>query len=503
MNPHILAIDQSTSATKAMLFDRSGRLVHRESLPHAQYYPMPGYVEHDGEEIYANTLAVMKLCVNNSGIAQSELACLAITNQRETVIIWHRGTGKPICYAAVWQCLRGSQICSELQEHSLLVHQKTGLMLDPYFSASKLKWMLDNTPGARAMAESGDLLFGTMDSWLVWKLTGGKKHITDYSNASRTLLFNINSLQWDPELFAIFDIPESMAPELTAADVVVGATTEGNPFSREVPIAGLLGDSHAALFGEGCFEPGSVKATYGTGSSIMMNIGPEPQLHQSGIVTSVGYGLASGTVYALEGNIHCSGVTIQWLKEDIELIKDSAEASALSLALESTEGVYLVPAFTGLGAPYWDNDARAIICGMSRSTRKAHIVRAAEESIAYQGADLLEAFQELTSVSISMLHVDGAPTRDEFLMQFQADILGIPVCCAPLEEVSALGSAFAAGLAVGVWVDLNAVSALGEPGKLFQPKMGRKERQLLRNGWKQAVARARLPSLDQGGAKIE
>ena len=491
MSSYILAVDQSTSATKAILIDEHGSPVTRESMPHRQYYPQEGFVEHDAEEIYRNALAVMKNCVTRSGVSESDIAVVAITNQRETALVWDRGTGKPICKAAVWQCLRGQEICGKLKAEGRgdLVKQKTGLILDPYFSASKLKWMLDNTEGARDKADQGRLAFGTIDSWLVWKLTGGASHVTDFSNASRTLLFDISSLSWSDELLDLFDIPASMAPLPVVADAIVGRTRIGRPFNVEVPIAGLLGDSHAALFGETCFERGSVKATYGTGSSIMMNIGPEPIESRRGIVTSVGFGLSSGTTYAFEGNIHSSGGTIQWLVEDVGLIQDAKESSALSFAIDSTEGVYLVPAFVGMGAPHWDNEARAALVGMSRNTGKAHIVRAAEESIAYQVRDLLTVMSAEADSEPAILSADGGATRDEFLMQFQSDVLGIPVQCAGIEEVSALGSAFAAGLAVGLWSGLDEIKGLRTSGQKFVPRMDDAKRARLLKGWEEAVGR--------------
>jgi glycerol kinase len=491
MSRYILSVDQSTSATKAMLFDEQGNLLTRESVPHQQYYPREGFVEHDAVEIYGNTVAVMRGCVEKSGLSVSELAAIAITNQRETVLVWDRDTGKPIANAAVWQCLRGREICAALiaEGHGDMVKQKTGLLLDPYFSASKIKWILDNTAGARERADAGGLAFGTIDSWLVWNLTGGTVHVTDYSNASRTLLFDISRLAWSPELLELFDIPASMTPILVASDVVVGTTKKGEPFGVELPIAGLLGDSHAALFGETCFDRAAVKTTYGTGSSIMMNVGPEPIESKRGIVTSVGYGLSSGTAYAFEGNIHSSGGTIQWLVEDVGLIGDAAESSTLSRSVDSTEGVYLVPAFVGLGAPYWDNEARAALVGMSRSTAKAHIVRAAEESIAYQVRDLLSTMCVEASADVAVLSADGGATRDEFLMQFQSDILNVAVQCAGIEEVSALGSAYAAGLAVGIWSDLDELKGLNVSGRKYVPRMAGDTRERLISGWREAVGR--------------
>ena len=493
MDRYILAIDQSTSATKAVLFDGIGGMIGRTSVPHKQYYPSAGFVEHDAEEIYANTLKAMKRCVDENDVSVNDLAAVAITNQRETALVWNRRTGDPIANAAVWQCLRGEPLCTELSAkgHGEMVKNTTGLVLDPYFSASKIRWLLDNVSGAREAASAGDLLFGTIDSWLVWKLTAGQVHVTDFSNACRTLLLDIHSLQWSKQLFDLFDIPIEMAPELIYSDTVVGTTRKGGPFEREVPIAGLFGDSHAALFGETCFDPGSVKATYGTGSSIMMNIGDTPRQSEKGIVTSVGYSLSTGTAYVFEGNIHSSGATLQWLAEDVGLIESPAESSRLSQSVPSAEGVYLVPAFVGLGAPYWDSEARALITGMTRSTQKAHIVRAAQESIAYQVCDLIELMSAEAGLEIPVLNVDGGPTRDEFLMQFQADILGLSVRCAVIEEVSALGSAYAAGLAVGIWSGIDELKSLTSRGRQYEHTMDAGERDRLVAGWKTAVERAR------------
>lgn len=493
MKRYILSIDQSTSATKAVLFDGSGDIIGRVSVPHKQYYPAAGFVEHDGEEIYANTLNVMKRCAKEYALSEMNLAAVAITNQRETAIVWNKKTGKPIANAAVWQCLRGEPLCIKLKTegHAEAVEKITGLVLDPYFSASKITWLLDNVQGARENAAAGDLAFGTIDSWLVWKLTGGKAHVADYTNACRTLLLDIHSLEWSEELFNLFDIPIEMAPELVYSDTVVGKTRKGEPFDYEVPIAGLSGDSHAALFGETCFDPGTAKATYGTGSSIMMNIGATPRKSKKGIVTSVGYCLGSGAAYAFEGNIHSTGATIQWLVEDIGLIKSPAECTSISKSVPSTDGVYLVPAFVGLGAPYWDSEARALITGMSRSTQKAHIARAAVESIAYQVRDLVEVMAAEAGLKISVLNADGGPSRDEFLMQFQADILGLSVQSAAIEEVSALGSAYAAGLAIGLWSGIDELRSLSKNGTWYKDKMNATERERLVAGWKSAVDRTR------------
>jgi glycerol kinase len=493
-NQFILAIDQSTSATKVMIFDASANLVHRVSLPHEQYYPAEGFVEHDAEEIFGNTVKGMNEVVRATGISVSELAAISITNQRETSLIWDRTTGKPIANAAVWQCQRGKDFCAELNEkgYNRIIREKTGLITDPYFSASKLRWIMNHIPGAKEKAGNGELLLGTMDSWLLWKLTKGKVHATDYSNACRTMLFNINTLKWDEELIELFGLHPSMFPEVKFSDTIFGYSDPSIVFGQPVAIAGLLGDSHAALFGQNCFELGMAKATYGTGSSIMMNIGNEPLAAPAGLVTSVGYGRAGKIDYVFEGNIHCTGDTINWLVNDAELISSAAETEQLALSVSDNNQVYFVPAFVGLGAPYWDNQARASISGMARNTKKAHIVRAALESIAYQIKDLIDMMVENATIPFREMRVDGGPTRNNFLMQFQSDMLRKEVVRSNIEEVSALGSAFMAGLACGLWKDLDEIKALRKVDKSFRPEMNSEEVEKLYSGWKMAVRRVRL-----------
>jgi len=490
----ILAIDQSTSATKVMLFDRQASLVDRLSCPHQQFYPEAGFVEHDPEEIFANTVKGMAEILQLAGLKASDLAVVSITNQRETSLIWDRNTGKPIANAAVWQCQRGKDFCRSLNDQGIgpTIRQKTGLIIDPYFSASKLRWIINHVSGAKEKAQNGDLLLGTMDSWLLWKLTNGKVHGTDYSNACRTMLFNINTLKWDEELISLFDLHPSMFPEVKFSDQIFGTTDPEVVFDNPVAISGLLGDSHAALFGQNCFEPGMAKATYGTGSSIMMNIGNQPLTSPEGLVTSIGWGHAGAIDYVFEGNIHCTGDTINWLINDAELIKNAAESETLALSVSDSNQVYFVPAFVGLGAPYWDNQARACISGMSRNTKKAHIVRAALESIAYQVKDLIDLMVENASISFREMRVDGGPTRNNFLMQFQSDMLRKEVVRSNIEEISALGSALMAGLAVGFWNDLDEIKALRKVDKTFTPNMPSEEIGKLYSGWKLAVKRARL-----------
>ncbi len=490
----IITIDQSTSATKVMLFNREAELVHRTSIPHKQYYPQAGFVEHDANEIFENTLKGIEDVLSKKSINAESLDGIAITNQRETVVIWDKITGNPVAGAAVWQCLRGEGYCKKLKNNGFeeLISSKTGLIIDPYFSASKLQWIMENTEGLSEKATKGDLLLGTMDSWLLWKLSGGKVHATDHSNACRTMLFNIHTLQWDDELIELFGLKKNMFPEVKFSDEVFGYTDSSVFPGQPVPIAGLLGDSHAALFGQNCFTPGMGKATYGTGSSIMMNIGENPLDAPKGLVTSVGYSLNKRVHYVFEGNIHCTGDTINWLKNDIQLIDDALETESLARSVSDNNGVYFVPAFVGLGAPYWDNSARACLSGMPRNTTKAHIIRAALESIAYQVKDLILQMEGEGGISVKELRVDGGPTRNNFLMQFQADILNHDVARSEIEEVSALGATFMAGLAVGFWKDLSEIESLRQSAQLFQPEMGQTEIKNLYDGWKKAIERTRL-----------
>lgn len=490
---YILAIDQSTSATKTALIDRAGKITCRKAIPHRQFYPEAGFVEHDPVEIWENTLSALRETIGANQLSPADLAAISITNQRETVLIWDRHSGKPVYPAIVWQCQRGADLCRSLREEgkSKLIREKTGLLIDPYFSASKLSWIVEHVEGVSEKASRGDLLAGTMDSWLLWNLTGGKVHATDHSNACRTMLFNIHELKWDEEMTALFHIPRNMLPEIRFSDEVFGYT-DPKLLGGSIPVAGMIGDSHAALFGQNCFSPGTAKATYGTGSSIMMNIGRKALPAPEGLVTSVGYGVGKTIDYVFEGNIHCTGDTINWLKNELKLINDASETEALAGSVNDSNGTYLVPAFVGLGAPYWDNQARACLSSISRNTNRAHIVRAALESIAYQIKDLISLMEEQAGIPLRELRVDGGPTRNRFLMQFQADILNRPVVRSDIEEVSALGSAFLAGLATGFWKNQEEIQSLRETGKLFIPEMKHEKIQKLYEGWKKAVDRARL-----------
>ena len=487
---YILSIDQSTSATKAVLFDSKSQITAKASKEHGQFYPKPGWVEHDPEEIFNNTVDIIKEL--SSSNPEKKIVALAITNQRETVVVWDSTTGKPVYNAVVWQCNRGADRCKQLVEKgwNKVVRQKTGLHVDPYFSATGISWILENVPGAREKAGKGELRFGTIDSWLIWKLTNGKTHATDYSNASRTMLFNINTLEWDNEIMAELGIPTSMAPFVKFADEIFGITNVNGILKTEIPITGVLGDSHAALFGQLCFEPGMGKATYGTGSSIMMNIGSQPLESPDGLVTSVGYGLNGTIAYVFEGNIHCTGATIKWLQDDLQLIDDASETEVIAKQVSSNEGVYLVPAFAGLGAPYWNYEARAIICGMTRGTKKAHIVRAALEAIAYQVKDLIDLMISSAGIQLKELRVDGGPVKNNFLMQFQADILHASINRSNIPEASALGVALVAGLSAGIWKNREELGSLRTGDDHIVGKMATKEIEKLYDGWKKAVKRA-------------
>lgn len=491
---YIISIDQSTSASKFIIFNRLAELVHRITIPHHQYFPVPGFVEHDPVEIYENVRRGIRSVCSEAGIRKNEIAGIAITNQRETALIWDKYTGLPVANAAVWQCQRGAGFCKVLQDQGMsgLIRGKTGLIIDPYFSASKLKWIMDNTKGIKEKAANGDLLLGTIDSWLLWKLTNGKVHATDYTNACRTMLFNIHTLGWDIDLVELFSLHESMFPEVRFSDEIFGYTDPSAAFESELPVAGLTGDSHGAFFGQNCFEPGTGKATYGTGSSIMMNIGAKALDPPEGLVTSIGFGCRRRIDYVFEGNIHCSGDTLNWLKNELGLINEVNEAEPLATSVSDNNGVYLVPAFVGLGAPYWDNKAKASISGITRNTTREHIVRAALESIAYQVKDLTDLMGSREGIRLQFLNVDGGPTRNNFLMQFQADLIRGRIIRLGIEEISALGSAFQAGLAFGFWKSLEEIKTMKQIDKAFDPEIPVHEAEKLYKGWKKAVERTQL-----------
>ena len=486
---YILGIDQSTSGTKAILFNNNAEFVFRSNTEHKQYYPKPGWVEHDPEEIYRNTLKVIKECVKESGISKENIHCISITNQRETALAWDKKTGKPVCNAVVWQCMRGEEQCNRLKAngHEKLIRERTGLLIDPYFSASGLSWILNQNADIKSKAEKGELAAGTIDSWLIWKLTDGNSHHTDYSNACRTLLFNIHHLKWDIEICNLFDIPVQVLPTPKPADEIFGFTTAGNFFDMEIPISGVLGDSHGALFGQRCYSSGLSKVTYGTGSSVMMNIGDRVIEAPKGLVTSVGFGLKDRINYVFEGNIHSTGATIKWLVDSVKLLSSSAESEEIATSVSSSEGVYFVPAFAGLGAPYWNNSVKASISGISGGATKAHIIRAALESIAYQVKDLLDLMSDKAGISLKEIRVDGGPTNNHFLMQFQSDLLNASISISDIEEASALGAALAGGLGTGLWNSLEEIQQLYRTRDKIQPKMEPGKRKQLYEGWKLAV----------------
>jgi glycerol kinase len=493
MSQYIIAIDQSTSSTKALLFDETCRVVARTNVDHKQYYPQTGWVEHDAEEIYYNMVEAIRRVVAEVDTHYSLVPCtfsLAITNQRETAVVWNKTTGKPIAKAVVWQDTRGAELCRQLRDDSKTVEMvmaKSGLLIDPNFSASGVKWLLDNVPGAREAAEKGELLMGTIDTWLVWKLTGGKVHATDTTNASRTMLFNIHTLEWDDELLRLFDIPRSMMPEVLPCDAVYGETTCDGLFSKPIQIAGVLGDSHGALVGQMCFEPGSGKVTYGTGSSVMVNIGEEPKAAPEGLVTSVGFSAFDKTWYGYEGNIYSTGATLKWIADQLQLVGHPREMEALATSVPDNGGVYIVPAFSGLGAPWWQSDVKGAVFGLTFATTKAHFLRAALESIAYQIKDLVDVMAHATGGSLKEIAADGGPTKNRFLMQFQADQLGTPVVCTEVDDASALGAVIMNGFARGLWKSFDDVTDFRKVTETYQPQLS-EQKEKLYQGWRNAVS---------------
>ena len=483
----VISIDQSTQSTKAFLFDEDGRILGRASLSHRQIYPQPGFVEHDPEEIYINIVSVIKQLVSNDA-DENEDYSIAVTNQRETVVVWEKNTGKPVCNAVVWQCMRGEQICNSLKEsgHMETFRKKSGLLIDPYFSASGVKWILDNIEGAREAAERGDLLMGTIETWIIWKMTEGRSHVTDYTNASRTMLFNIHTLDWDKELMDLLTIPASMLAKPLPSDSIFGETTLGGLFRNPVKIAGAIGDSHGALTGQMCFTEGLGKATYGTGSSVMVNIGENYSDAPSGLVTSVGYSALGKVFYAFEGNIHCTGMTITWLEKELQLICGASEIEQIATSVEDNGGVYFVPAFAGLGAPWWQPKAKAMVCGLSLGTGKAHVCRAALESIGYQVTDLIKAMTDSAGISLKEMRVDGGPTKNGFLMQFQSDLLGVPVVRSEVEDASAFGAFIINGFATGRLSSFEEASRLAHFEGAIMPSPGESVSKAY-EGWRKAV----------------
>ena len=488
---YILGIDQSTQGTKAVLFDKDGKIIARADAAHKQIVNDQNWVSHDLEEIYANVIKAARQVVEKAGIDKKQIVCIGIDNQRETTAAWNRKTGKPVADAIVWQCSRAKDICRRIGEDGVSgekVYRRTGLKLSPYYPAGKMAWFLENISGAKELAENGELALGTMDSWLVYKLTGGKEFKTDYSNASRTQLLNIKDLVWDREMCELFGIPMKALPQICDSDSTFGYTDLEGYLDKEIPICGILGDSHGALYGHNCRQAGGIKTTYGTGSSVMMNTGETPFFSEHGLSTSLAWRIKGKASYVLEGNINYTGAVISWLKNDLKLIDSAGETEELAKAANLEDETYLVPAFSGLGAPYWDSDARAVISGMSRTTGKNEMIKAALESIAYQISDIVEIMKRTAGLEIAEIRVDGGPTRNHFLMQFQSDILNIPVRVPDAEELSGIGAAYAAGIAMGIYDEKSLFENVNSTE--YKARMNETERERKINGWRQAVEKA-------------
>ncbi|WP_436895471.1 glycerol kinase GlpK [Mammaliicoccus sciuri] len=497
MEKYILSIDQGTTSSRAILFDKEGTIKFVSQREFKQYFPKGGWVEHDANEIWTSVLAVISSVLNENNISPKQIEGIGITNQRETAVVWDKNTGRPVYHAIVWQSRQTQDICTELKSKDLepIFKEKTGLLLDPYFSGTKVKWILDNVEGAREKAENGDLLFGTIDTWLIWKFTGDV-HVTDYSNASRTLMYNIYDLKWDEELLEYLDVPASMLPEVKPSSEVYGYTQQHHFFGEKIAIAGVAGDQQAALFGQACFESGEVKNTYGTGGFMLMNTGEKAVKSESGLLTTLAYGLDGKVNYALEGSIFVSGSAIQWLRDGLRMIKSAPASEDYANRVKSTEGVYVVPAFVGLGTPYWDADARGAIFGLTRGTEKEHFIRATLESLCYQTRDVLEAMEKDSGINVETLRVDGGAVKNNFLMQFQADIVDTPVERPEVNETTALGAAYLAGLAVGFWKSKDEIKQRWKLETEFKPELEEEEREKLYKGWKTAVKATQAFKLD-------
>lgn len=488
----VLALDQGTTSCRAILFDKDSNIVGVAQKEFTQIYPRAGWVEHNAEEIWSTQYGVIAEVVAKTRVKPEEIAAIGITNQRETTVVWDKNTGQPVYNAIVWQCRRTAGICDELKARGLAdtFRHKTGLVLDAYFSGTKVKWILDNVPGARERAEKGELLFGTMDTWLIWKLTGGRVHVTDYSNASRTLLYNIRELKWDEEILRELNIPTSLLPEVKPSSQVYGYTDPEQFLGHAVPISGVAGDQQAALFGQACYQPGMAKNTYGTGCFMLMNTGDKLYDSQNGLLTTIAWGIDGRVEYALEGSIFIAGAAIQWLRDGLKLVEAAPDSEYFAGKVQDTDGVYLVPAFVGLGAPYWDMRARGAIVGLTRGTTKYHIIRAALESLAYQTRDVLGAMEADSGIQLTALKVDGGAVANNLLMQFQADILGVPVERPQVIETTALGAAYLAGLAVGFWQSKEELASRWKLDSRFAPQMAAEQREKLYRGWQKAVRRA-------------
>lgn len=492
MKKYILSLDQGTTSSRAIVFDDKGMIVGSSQKEITQIYPKAGWVEHDAMEIWGSQSGVAREVLEKTGIRPEEIAGIGITNQRETTVVWDKTTGRPVYNAIVWQCRRTAAMCEALKAKGLedTIRNKTGLVIDAYFSATKIRWILDNVEGARDKAEKGDLLFGNIDTWLIWNLTRGRVHVTDYSNASRTMIYNIKTLQWDEELLSELDIPISMLPEVKPSSCVYGHTDPQTFGGAQIPIAGDAGDQQAALFGQVCFEAGTAKNTYGTGCFMLMNTGEKPIESKNGLITTIAWGIDDKVIYALEGSIFIAGASIQWLRDELKLVYDAAQSEYYANLVDDTNGVYVVPAFTGLGAPYWDMYARGAIVGLTRGVKREHIVRATLEAIAYQTKDVLEAMQEDSQITLKSLRVDGGASSNNFLMSFQSDILDVPVKRPLVIETTALGAAYLAGLAVGFWDSQDEIKEKWAIDREFTSTMSEDMRKKKYRGWKKAVERS-------------
>lgn len=486
---YVLSIDQGTTSSRAILFNKQGEPVAMEQKEFQQYFPHSGWVEHDANDIWASVLAVITGVLEKSEVSPREIAAIGITNQRETTVVWDKKTGKPIYRAIVWQSRQTVDICEELKMAGWeeTVKQKTGLLIDPYFSGTKVKWMLDHVDGAREKAEKGELLFGTIDTWLIWKFSGGEAHVTDYSNASRTMMYNIHTLEWDDELLRMLNIPKAMLPEVKSSSEIYAYTLDYHFLGERVPIAGVAGDQQAALFGQACFEKGMIKNTYGTGCFLLMNTGETPVPSKHGLITTIAWGLDGKVEYALEGSVFVAGSAVQWLRDALRMIEQSPDSEMYANRVENTGGVYVVPAFVGLGAPYWDSEARGAVFGLTRATEKEHFIRAVLESLAYQTKDVLEAMQEEAKIPIHTMRVDGGAVENNFLMQFQSDMIAAPVERSMVQETTALGAAYLAGLAVRFWESKEEITSQWKRERTFQPQMDAEVRNKYYDGWKKAV----------------
>ena len=488
MPKYIMALDSGTTSNRCILFDQTGRVCSVAQKEFTQIFPQPGWVEHDADEIFATQLEVARQALRNIGASASDIAAIGITNQRETTVVWDRFTGRPVYHAIVWQCRRTAEYCEQLKNEGLVdvIRSKTGLVIDPYFSATKIRWILENVPGAREAADRGELLFGTVETWLIWKLTGGNVHVTDYSNASRTMLFNINTLSWDHEILEKLDIPARMLPEAVPSSGVVGHT-EPAFFGAPVAIAGAAGDQQAALFGQTCLTAGEVKCTYGTGAFLLMNTGEKPIFSRNGLVTTVAWGLNGKVNYALEGSIFVAGAAIQWLRDQLRFVESASDSEYMARKVPDTNGCYVVPAFTGLGAPHWNAHARGTIVGLTRGVNKYHIIRATLDAIAYQVCDILSSMEADAGIKLSQLKVDGGASANNYLMQTQADLCAAPVVRPGCVETTAMGAAYLAGLAVGYWKDLDQIRQNWALDRIFNPELPQQQRQIRLENWQRAV----------------